>query len=956
MCSAMEVPVDIKILIIDFLDSYTWNIPAFLRDSSEKRIECEVVDFRQCKPTSIDEHIRGYDGIILSPGPGTVENPDDLGPYAPALLEHTSDIPILGVCLGFQAICNAFGGSVQRLSEPHHGIVADLVDGHGRLLGRKATRYHSLEAHLDDAATKQLEVLAYAHNMDGSRSVMEIRHRARPIWGVQYHPESVCSLRCAEVVRPFLDAAYQCSSQRRQTKAGMLSPPYTPPMVASGGPDQDVRLATQNVTWEKLALEIDLLEVVRQKIEVEDEFVFLESGAKGRWSILVAAATSWQLAYNVDRQTCTRTGELNDGSKPQYKQIPLDSVWDLLNSSLNHTQYSGGPDGVPFWGGFVGYFSYELGLSQLGLNPYPVQSQVDEKYSHANPDIHLLFANESILYDKETRSVYLMSLRNDQSWLQATRGMLIEVAQAQKKPVRTIIKAPRIDSASEQWYLDKVRQSQEHIKAGNSYELCMTAPSRCKLDCCDASSMPAADLFHTLRSQNPTEFMSLLRLGNIDFVSASPEEFMSFDARTKIATISPIKGTVPKVASDGQRITLQEAETELESMKIRAENRMIVDLTRNDLSKVSSNVTCRKLFQVDELETLYQLVSTVAADVDPGHNAIDVLRSSFPPGSMTGAPKRRSCEILQQLEEGPRGLYSGLVGFIDVRGNCRTSVSIRNAVKYPNEDCWRIGAGGAITSMSDPHEEWLERTLKAQSVLKAFKPKHQVLETMLWSPERGLVFWQEHMKRLFNSLRFFAFTLPGHTGSGAGRSEASQLERMSSLLHSYVLVSLEGLHKNSSYRISLSIDSDGRPSTKFVKLPALSSLTPVNVYLDPHTGDDFDQLAPFIAHKTTNRAHYESARARVGAQGRDEVLMFRRCSTESLLTEGSYTNVSVMIPGEPQLVTPAFGCLPGIERERLLREGVLVEGTIRREDLRPGMKVKLFNSVRGMFGGIIVAN
>lgn len=237
-----------------------------------------------------------------------------------------------------------------------------------------------------------------------------------------------------------------------------------------------------------------------------------------------------------------------------------------------------------------------------------------------------------------------------------------------------------------------------------------------------------------------------MRLHNVHILSSSPERYISWD-RSQIAQCRPIKGTVQKKTG----VTAEMAHAILSSSKERAENLMIVDLTRHQLHRVygAGNVQVSKLMEVEEYETLWQLVSTIDAvpvELRPTEDGLeeraDQVRlgkqdipylgfkafvESLPAGSMTGAPKRRSCEILHIVEDGVRrGIYSGVLGYFDVGGGGDFSVVIRTAVKIDTgkdkeEDIWTIGAGGAVTSQSIPEAEYEEMLAKFNSTARAFR-------------------------------------------------------------------------------------------------------------------------------------------------------------------------------------------------------------------------------------------
>ena len=670
---------------------------------------------------------------------------------------------------------------------------------------------------------------------------------------------------------------------------------------------------------------------------------------------------------------------------------------------------------MPFWGGFIGYFGYELGLDGLGIEAYKSDTNNIPEYG----DIQLLWSTDTLIYHKPTKLLYAISLNGNSQWIDS---ILKLTPICQQSSARTSIAADihgyTIDHPHQDDYIKRIKVSQDEIRAGNSYEICLTATSKTR----NIGSVPfplnkepsLMDRFHTLRKKTPAAFMSLMSLGGVEVLSASPEEFLSFESQNGIARMKPIKGTLPKTEVSGP-ISLHAAQERLHQPKVIAENLMIVDLVRHDLSKVSSHVSCPDLMRVEDIGPMYQLISTVRAEVK-NKSAWDLIRHSLPPGSMTGAPKRRSCEILQRLEDDYRGLYSGITGFIDVRGNCKTSVNIRNAVRYPTENYWRIGAGGAITSLSDPVDEWDERQLKASSICRSLLPQFAVLETIRWDPDAlQLVYWDDHVTRLLRALKYFGFVIPFVNAAGGVAQDSTITSQDASLggeyTHTDNIVANgsksssprydepDGRHSKahkhdqtafsrrlsnwilcqpqvwqqcqSELRLSLTIDSSGHPSLTSLPISTERSVERVKVRLDSVATLAHD-LEPFITHKTTYRNHYNSARERSGVLGREEVLLFRPAQEtvaeksrnlldvvdgtgSDLLTEGSYTNVACWEPKRSKWCTPGTGCLPGIMREKLLHSEEIIIGDVRRDQIGPGEIVKLFNSVRGVFEGIVTA-
>lgn len=262
---------------------------------------------------------------------------------------------------------------------------------------------------------------------------------------------------------------------------------------------------------------------------------------------------------------------------------------------------------------------------------------------------------------------------------------------------------------------------------------CVSCPSS---SCCCSSFSPSYSssswqLFRALRSRQPAPFASYLRLGGATLISSSPERFLQYDERG-LCSMRPMKGTVRKSAATAP--TLADAERILHVPKEEAENLMIVDLVRHDLHGVcgAGNVAARDLMRVEEYRSVFQMTTVVEGQLPPPveneerYTGLDVLAASLPPGSMTGAPKKRSCEILHEIEgRVERSLYSGVVGYMCVSGRGDWSVTIRSMFRWDDDDdageeVWRIGAGGAVTILSTPQGEREEMFVKLAGPLGIF--------------------------------------------------------------------------------------------------------------------------------------------------------------------------------------------------------------------------------------------
>ncbi len=354
-------------------------------------------------------------------------------------------------------------------------------------------------------------------------------------------------------------------------------------------------------------------------------------------------------------------------------------------------------DGL-FCGGYVGYFGYELKALTGGVAAHDAPT----------PDALWIWANRFVVIDHDRDVTYLVALDGEE-WLDKAEEVAsnwwmgsVDVPAIARLDLEAHLEQDRAT------YLAGIDRVLAELEAGESYEVNLTNRVR----------LPAVqdpfEFFRWQRSANPAPYAAFLRYGDLAVASSSPERFLTVDS-DGWAECRPIKGTAPRDLDPAQDQLAAKALAEDD--KTRAENLMIVDLIRNDLGRVSvpGTVNVPQLMQVESYRTVHQLVTTVRGRLRDDVTAVDAVRACFPPGSMTGAPKIRTMEIIDSLEWSARGVYAGALGYLTVDGRADLSVVIRTAVLTPDETV--VGAGGAIVLDSDPVAEYDEMVLKATAAV-----------------------------------------------------------------------------------------------------------------------------------------------------------------------------------------------------------------------------------------------
>ncbi|WP_353843833.1 aminodeoxychorismate synthase component I [Brevibacterium sp. RIT 803] len=704
----------IRTLLIDNYDSFTFNLYHYLAEVNGTPPVVVPNDWTDWHAGALD----GYDNVVISPGPGSPDKIADFGICDEVIA--TATIPILGICLGHQGIALAHGGSVAHAPSPRHGRLSEIrnlgVDLFTDLPPTfNAVRYHSLAV---TDVPKELEVTAYSD--DGV--IMGLRHRTLPQWGVQFHPESISTEHSLQLLGNFARLTREWADG--ETKSSTTGTPI------SGTPSSGTLDRPEPIT---AALQVEALELSAPVETIfaglygdEEEAVWLDgndpSSVSSRFTIMGAPTGANGRVATADTRTGTihirHTGSAFAGT-PGTEATVSSGLFDWLEAELDTIRVEAPALPFDFRLGWVGYLGYEL-KAEVGS---------PNQHHSARPDASLMFLDRAVVIDHDELKVYLLALNglgssstDCETWCAQTRTAIQEFASADPltpggprvgpaSHTAALTATSMVARHSRKQYRENIERVLDKITDGETYEVCLTNMLEAE------GEFDTLSEYLALRAQNPTPFGVYLVSKDATILSTSPERFLRIGSDGRVES-KPIKGTRARGRTDEEDRAIKE---ELHySEKDRSENLMIVDLVRHDLGATAElgSVDVDVLFGIETYATVHQMVSTVSAVLDPEHSPVACVRAAFPPGSMTGAPKLRTMSIIDELETGPRGIYSGAIGYFSLNGAVDLSVVIRTLVVA--DGTVRYGVGGAIVALSDPEDEYAETVAKAAPLLRLF--------------------------------------------------------------------------------------------------------------------------------------------------------------------------------------------------------------------------------------------
>ena len=458
-------------------------------------------------------------------------------------------------------------------------------------------------------------------------------------------------------------------------------------------------------------------------------------------------------------------------------------------------------------------------------------------------------------------------------------------------------------------YLTRFQAIKEQIELGNTYQINFTLRQ---------SNDDLTDPWQFfLGIADAAPYSAFIETDDHAIISTSPELFFRLDGSD--LTCQPMKGTAAR------GMTLSEdrsaAETLFHSVKNRAENVMVTDMLRNDMGRVAAagSVEVQSLYDVVKYPTLWQMTSTVAATTKA--SVVEIFSALFPCASITGAPKASSMKIIAELEDSPRDVYTGAIGYFGPDRNAQFSVAIRTALVDKRDDTATYGVGGGIVWDSDAEDEYEECLSKARVLATTIADtEFELLESLGWTRDGSWFLLDLHLQRLGDSAEYFDFEF-----------DRTKIE--------HELETLRSEFTGSRYKIRLLLNRAGEVSVAAAPLPDNfgSESRTVRLATEP-----VDASNVFLYHKTTQRQVYDEALQAVSDS--DDVLLWNK---DGFITESTSANVVVEIDGEYFTPPVSCGLLAGTYRQWLLQQGEIQERAIRVDELSEHSKITLINSVRG---------
>ncbi|TXI98040.1 MAG: aminodeoxychorismate synthase component I [Neisseriales bacterium] len=477
-------------------------------------------------------------------------------------------------------------------------------------------------------------------------------------------------------------------------------------------------------------------------------------------------------------------------------------------------------------------------------------------------------------------------------------------------------------------YQQKFEQVQQQLELGNTYQLNLTAP----LIICTREIINPLNLYYQLSRSHPVSYAAYLPFGSTTTISISPELF--FKKADSTISVRPMKGTIQRgntPQEDKIKRNFLSGDT-----KNRAENLIIVDLLRNDLAKFchTSSVKVPTLFAIEEYQSLFQMTSSIEGTIDNATHFATIIKGLFPCGSITGAPKLRTMQLIEQIENYPRDIYTGAIGYILPNNDMQFNVAIRTlSSESTGPKQFKMGVGGGITVQSNATEEWQEIMTKLRFVRKFYQPDFNLIESFLIK-DGMIINLEQHLARLKSSADKLIFNCG--------------IDKTRALIQEYVK---SNISIDKRYKLRLELNHCGEVKIEHTLITENPEF--LTVMLSPVKIDSRHGLFCHKSDSAITRGIYTQLDRDYKPQGVDELIFINH---NGIITEARYHNVIIEYRGE-WLTSPINqGLLGGIYRANLLREKKISEQPITEQMLYEATAVYLCNDVRGMIHCNLIRN
>ncbi|OPX43365.1 aminodeoxychorismate synthase component 1 [Ruminiclostridium hungatei] len=701
-----------KILLIDNYDSFTFNVYQYLRELGN-----HVISVRNDAITLEEIRELSPEAIFLSPGPGT---PSEAGICTELIKRFAGEISIFGICLGHQAIGEAFGGKIIHAKSLFHGKTSRIFTfDKGIMSGFKdgfiATRYHSLVVERD-TLPDCLEVTCETE--DGQ--IMGIKHRDYNIEGVQFHPESIMTEKGKAMLKAYLERTGELLKNCERTKASGIDSRLDKKEKAM--PVAEAREVAQSaVRLKRNGNAYELLKRIQHGFGPENSCI-LESvdgpaedcgssyiGVFPRFEIVIKDSKMTISSKNADLENMfiknfsdmydTQSKVFCLGAKRFSDIFP--AIKGMFKTVKQHEL------DINISQGLIGYFSYDY---------FHYIEKVEKKNLDALnlPEVHLCYYSTLIHVLKESQEMVIVSNYIDDECHSDEERLLAvlqgDIAYPDEVPSGALLGIT--SNMKKEDFLKKVERAKKYIYEGDIFQV------QIGRRLCVKRQIEPLKLYGKLRELNPSPYMFYWDAGEYQLISNSPElQLRVEDLNVKIR---PIAGT-----SKGKGNSPEEREKKRNELvsdaKEQAEHIMLVDLARNDIGRVAEAGTVKvsKLMRAEEFSHVFHLISNVEGNISPDSNSMELFESTFPAGTLSGAPKVRALEIIEELEDEQRGPYGGAFGIFDFNGNIISSIIIRTVLRKGENLYLQASAG--IVADSSPESEWNEIEHKTAAIKKALE-------------------------------------------------------------------------------------------------------------------------------------------------------------------------------------------------------------------------------------------